>query len=130
MAEIPTLELATATLEELEERLARVREDKSRCGECSKSYCTGRYNLINGKELSYCGSDIVKTIEAIIAVRKNQENTSVKGSCNGTCEKCKMLDRTILESGYPFCKHWHNFTAYDGFCFMYSGEDELELTAE
>lgn len=124
MADIPTLELATATLEELEERLARVREDKERCGECSKSYCTGRYNLINGKRLSYCGSDIIKTIEAMIAVRKNLENTSVKGACNVTCEKCKMLDRTILESGYPFCKHWHNFTAYDGFCFMYSGEDE------
>lgn len=65
------------------------------------------------EELKYVIEATQKAFDDEIA-RISARNLSKVVSCK--CLECSMLDKTMLDSGYFYCMHWHNFTSPDAFC--------------
>lgn len=132
------IDIDKLSLEELTELYNNCRRDLETCGKGSMQcrYCSSSTdNYVGEFKVESCHFVAVRISERISEIYKKEihENSKCQ-EVNCKCSECSYLNKELLDNGYCFCYHWHNFTKPDGFCSFGEREkrpvDNSEISCE
>ena len=113
-----------------------IRVGDMQCSDCSLS----TKNYVGGFIGNSCYFVAIRILERIYEIykldicKKEIHENSKCQEVNWKCSECSYLNKELLDNGYCFCYHWHNFTKPDGFCSFGEREkrpvDNSEISCE